>query len=321
MSRDRVARPAQISRLDNNGELLFACVEAKTIEQLQSKGIKFRQSQLELLVDWNLLEYDRKTKSYKTTIHVYGTEKATAIRYLVRASMAQLERELETDLVALKAYLKKIRREKSMFAVLYSYILHNYSMNQFGKEIYQDPELSAEHPFWNGYAWAVYPTQKFPVGTTFFPVEEVLFFRVSAETLRGPDFRQFLSFVKNVSGDNKLDDPELIKKFSAFGICDNQGKLAIPVFESPWSARLENMAKKVYAKTVDLVESEEMKKILGMATQAQAAMYIHYEVRYAFLSLLLGKGFLEAPVNFKKADSNSQSDVGNLVFIIKGKKE
>ena len=152
-------------------------------------------------------------------------------------------------------------------------------------------------------------------------MEENQFFIVRADTLQGPTFQQFLSFVKNVSGDNKLNDPELITKFSAFGICDLQGKLTVPVFESPWSARLENMAKKVYAKTVELVESEEMKKILGMATQAQAAMFIHYEIRYAFLSQLLEDGFFKAPVDFKIAGNNKPEDVGYLVFVVKGKKE
>jgi hypothetical protein len=320
MSRDRTTRPLQIARMDNNGEILLACLEAKTVGELKSKGIKFLPSQLELLVDWTLLEYDRKNKSYKTTIHVYGSKKASAIRRLVIESTGKLVESLNSDLTALKNHLEKNGREKSMFAVLYAYILHNYSMNQFGKEIYQKPQLSAEHPFWNGFAWAVYPTQKYPVGGSFVPGEEHQFFIVSAETLQGPRFQQFFSFVKNVTKDNKLDNPELITKFSAFGLCDKQGELTIPVFEGQWPLRLENMAKKVYAKTVELVESVEMKKILGMATQAQAAMFIHYEIRYAFLNLLLEKGLFPVPVDFQNAENNNPADVGNLVFVIRGKK-
>ena len=79
MSRERRVRPVQIARMDNNGEILLACLVAKTVDDLKSDGIKFKQSQLELLVDWALLEYDRKKKTYRTTIHVYGTEKAAVI--------------------------------------------------------------------------------------------------------------------------------------------------------------------------------------------------------------------------------------------------
>ena len=114
-----------------------------------------------------------------------------------------------------------------------------------------------------------------------------------------------------------IDDPELKKVFSDLGIFDVQGNLTIPVFEGEWPARLENMAKKVYAKTIELVDSTEMKQILGMKTQAQAAMFIHYEIRYAFLSLLLEKGIIELPVDLDNADSNRPEDVGSLLFLIK----
>ncbi|MEE9501923.1 MAG: hypothetical protein V3V48_07595 [Candidatus Aminicenantaceae bacterium] len=320
MSRDREKRPVQIARLDNNGEILIACLEAKSVEQLISIGIKFQQSQLELLVDWNLLEYDRKNKTYKTTIHVYGTEEASAIRQLVSIAVEQLSNTLNADLISLKNHLEGIDREKSLFAILYAYVLHSFSMAQFGEELYQKPQLSEEHPFWNGYAWAIYPVKKFPIGVTYIPVEGNQFYAVSAATVPKLDFRQIIAFVKDVSTDNKVDDPELKKSLSAFDLCDDKGKLTIPIFKSDWSTKLENMAKKVYTKTIELSDSEEMKEILGMATQAQAAMFIHYEIRYAFLDYLLEKGTIKAPFDFKNADNNSQADVRNMLFVIKTEK-
>lgn len=201
MSQDRGGRPVQIARMDNNGEILFACIEAKTIEQLKSAGLKFRQSQLELLVEGNQ------------------------------------------------------------------------------------------------------------------------FFFVSAATMPKLDLRQVMAFVKDVATDNKVDDPELIKSLSAFSLCDEEGKLTIPIIEKEWSTKLENMAKKVYTKTIELVDSEEMKDILDMETQAQAAMFLHYEIRYAFLDHLLEKRIIEAPVDFKNADNNSPADARNLVFMMKTEKQ
>jgi hypothetical protein len=57
-----------------------------------------------------------------------------------------------------------------------------------------------------------------------------------------------------------------------------------------------------------------------MATQAQAAMFIHYEIRYAFLRHLLEKGFIEAPIDFENSDNNKPADVSNLVFLMKSVK-
>lgn len=320
MSQDRGKRPVQIARMDNNGDILFSCVEAKTSTQLKSIGIQCRQSQLELLVDWNLLEYDRKNKTYRTTIHVYGAEKAAAIRQLVNTGVTQLANTLNSDLAPLKSHLVKINREKNLFAILYGHVLHSYTMHQLREEIYQKPQLSVEHPFWNGYAWAIYPRKKFPTGVTFLPVEGNQFYFMSAATMPKLDLRQVMAFVKDVATDNRVDDPELKKSLAAFGLCDNKGTLIIPIFEKEWSTKLENMAKKVYAKTIELADSEKMKDLLGMETQAQAAMFLHYEIRYAFLNYLLEQGMIEAPVDFENADNNSPTDGRNLVFLIKTEK-
>ncbi|MGD9345303.1 MAG: hypothetical protein PVH84_05535 [Candidatus Aminicenantes bacterium] len=320
MSRVRGKRPVEIARMDNNGEILLACLEEKTIEELNSTGIKFLKSQLELLVDWDLLEYDRKTKTYRTTIYVYGPERAAAIRKLIRRGVVQLTDELDSELNSLQSYLESIDRGKNLFAILYAYVLHSYSMNQFGEEIYQKPQLSTEHPFWNGYAWAINPAKKFNTGVTFMPVEGNQLFIVSVTTVPRPNFRQISDLIKDIAPDNKVDNPELRESLSSFDLFDKRGDLTIPIFNIAWSTKLENMAKKVYAKTIELVNSPDLKNILGMETQAQAAMFLHYEIRYALLKHSLEKGTLIAPIDFKNADNNSPADMRNLVFLMKTEK-
>ena len=320
MSQKRRARPGQIVRMDNNGEILLACIKPQTIDQLKARGIKFFQSQLELLIDWNLLVFNRRDKAYKTTVHIYGSEKASAIRNHVHSAVLRLASALNTDLLSLKSYLEKTHQEKSLFTMLYTYILHDYSMRQFGPEIYQKPQLSADFPFWNGFAWAIYPIKKFNTGVTALPAKDKKVFLVSSPAVSGPGFRRLLSFVKDVSLDDKVDDPKLIKACSVFGLCDDQGGLTIPILEGEWAAKLENMAKQVYAQTVELAESLEMKDILSMATQAHASMFLHYELRYAVLAFLLETGFMKAPIDFDSAGNNAPSDNGNLVFVVKQNK-
>ncbi len=320
MSQNRGSRPVQIARMDNNGEILIACLEPKTAAELKSYGVKFLQSQLELLVDWELLTYDRKHKTYRTTIHVYGSDKASAIRQQVDTAVKHLADVINDDIESLKGHLKQFDREKSLFAILYAYILHSYSMRQFGDEIYRRPQLSDEHPFWNGYAWAIYPAKKFNTSVTTIPVEENQLFVVSAAGGPRLDFRQISAFMKDVAPDNRVDDRELKKTLFAFNLFDDKGNLSIPIFEHDWSSKLEAMAKKVYAQTTELADSEEMKNVLGMATQAQASMFLHYEIRYAFLIHLLEKGTIPAPFDFENAAKNSPSDMKNLVFLMKSEK-
>ncbi len=115
MSNDRGARPNQIVEMENNGEILLACIKPQTTDQLKSLGISFFLSQLELLIDWNLLEFERKAKTYKTTIHIFGPEKASAIRGHVHSAVLRLASDLNTDLLSLKTYLKKTHPRKACF--------------------------------------------------------------------------------------------------------------------------------------------------------------------------------------------------------------
>lgn len=320
MSQARGMHPDHVVRMDNNGEILIACLEPKTAGDLESNGIEFVQSQLELLVDWDLLEYDRKNKTYKTLIHVYGVEKTSAIRQKVGTVVKELTDGLNTDLFSFKNYLGQTASEKSLFAVLYAYVLHGYAMQQFGEEIYRKPQLSEDHPFWNGYAWAVYPVKKFKTGVISLPAEGNQFFIVPADAIPRIDFKHITAFVKDVAADNRVDDPELIKSLSAFGLFDEAGNLTVPVIDGDWSEKLETMAKIVYARTLELADSEEMKNILGMATQAQSAMFLHYEIRYTFLDFLLKNGTIPPPIDFENAANNNPSNVKNLVFLMKSEK-
>jgi 5'-nucleotidase len=317
LSPDRSAKPAQIVRMDNNGEILFTCVVPKTVEQLKSTGIHFHHSQIELLLDWNLLDYNRKNKSYRTAIHVYGKGKSAAIRQQVRSSAERMANTLKKDLVDLRVHLESKGKEKSMFAILYAYVLHSYAMGELGEEIYRKPQLSEEHPFWNGIAWAIYPIRKFPAAVTLFPVEGSQIFFLSAAGVPRLDFNKTRAFAEDIAADNKVDDPEQRKSLRELGLLDDQGRITMPVIQSSWAKKLEGMAKTVYAQTIELAESEEMKNSLGMESRAQAAMFLHYEIRYAFLDLLLKQGTIVAPVDFENTDYNSQEDMKNLVFMMK----
>jgi hypothetical protein len=316
-SQGRDSRPEQIARMDNNGEILFACLEAKTSDQLESSGIDFLQSQLELLVDWNLLEYDRKNKTFKTTIHVYGIEKASDIRHKVNEAVNELADGLADDIESLKNHLQSTGREKSLFAIFYAYILHSYAMQQLGEEIYQTPQLSENNPFWKGYAWAIYPKKKFDTGVISVPADGNQFYIVVSPSLPKIDFSLIRAFIKDMATDFRVDDPELKKSFSAYDLLDDEGNLTILIIDEGWSEKLRAMAKKVYARTIALADNEEMKDILGMETQAQAAMFLHYEIRFAFLQYVLEKGIVPAPLDFGSSAKNEASDFSNLVFLMR----
>ena len=135
------------TRFDNSGEISLACVEPRTAEQLDASGIRHLRSELERLRDWRLLEYDSASSTLRTTVHVYGTRAASAIRDMVGPVAAEVTDELDADLAALRSHLGETRRERSLFAILYAYVLHGYSMSRFSEEIDQSRSPTAERQF------------------------------------------------------------------------------------------------------------------------------------------------------------------------------
>ena len=189
--------------MDNNGDILQACVEPRTAEQLDASGIRHLRSQLELLRDWHLLEYDGASKTYRTTVHVYGPRAASAIRDMVGPGAAEVTGKLDADPAALRRHLGETRREKSLFAVLYAYVLHGYSMSRFSEEIYQKPQLSAERPFWNGYAWAISRPDRSTSLSMQLPVRRGPSHVLGATAVRGPDPPLWMRFAKDVAADRR----------------------------------------------------------------------------------------------------------------------
>jgi hypothetical protein len=70
--------PQQVTKLDNNGELLLACIEGKTRDQLRAAGARFAESQVELLKTWRLLE--EQDSVLRTAFPILGDESPRVFR-------------------------------------------------------------------------------------------------------------------------------------------------------------------------------------------------------------------------------------------------
>jgi hypothetical protein len=78
----------------------------------------------------------------------------------------RLESEIAPDLVAVQAELKSRGQQASAEAVLFSYILDGLTWRALdGARALPSLQMDAEHPYWNGTFWAVYPKQDNMPGT------------------------------------------------------------------------------------------------------------------------------------------------------------
>jgi len=113
--------PIQFMKLENNGEILVACIPGKTALQLQAEGITCQSNQIMLLVQRQLLKMDGDV--LRTAFPVLTPDQTRAVRAITKDQGYKLGHKIHNDLKKLREKLQKSRRMKSHYSILYSYIL------------------------------------------------------------------------------------------------------------------------------------------------------------------------------------------------------
>lgn len=320
--------PRRIMKLDNNGEILLACNEGKTQEQLHSMGIQFIDSQMRVLIDWKLLEFDQNV--YKTAIPILGEYESTEFRKILRNHAQTITPELKPDIISLKNQLRDIGKEKCMFTVLYAYIFHDLFWRQFKKDkFFEKPELSIENPFWNGAVWAIYPPPEFSLGTMAM-VSKGLTLHINSvpgdlspkmKSITKPlsQFQLLSSLAKDIAEDKKVDNKNLRETFAPFGLFDSHGKLTTLMIneknENILYVTCKNLTKKYHDELIHLVDSKSIMKKLGVRTKQNAVLTTFYEFKWILLDQFVKAGFISKPIAITDPDNISPANIKDLIFI------
>jgi hypothetical protein len=153
--------PAQILKLDNNGDIVLRLLKGKTEKEIT---VRYNQSQLELLREFRLLKHE--DDFWKTNFPILGETRTLELREEARQTAEKLGALLKQDVINLAKALSNLKREKNTYSILFSYVLDELVWRKFIKLGYmQERTITAENPLWSGVIWAVYPPRKFSCGT------------------------------------------------------------------------------------------------------------------------------------------------------------
>jgi hypothetical protein len=148
--------PISIMLLDNNGDLLMACRQGNTREQLQEMNIHVKDSQIRLLEVYDLLSVEDGV--LKTAFPILDPEQIGRIRAITKKAAPGLAEKLTADVTALVNLLGKSGYGKNAYSILFAYIVDGMIWSDFrDKELSTPTRIDAEHPFWAGEVWAFYP--------------------------------------------------------------------------------------------------------------------------------------------------------------------
>jgi hypothetical protein len=155
-------------RADTNGQILYYAQDGATKAQLeQAMGAPVLSSQLGLLRDWRLLKRDGDV--YTASIPVLGPEKIGRLRQEMGDLASRIAPEVRPDIEKIASELKRRNLSDHLYAVLFSYVLDGLTWDhlQSSKAVLalSDLQITAEHPFWEGTFWALYPKRDTAPGT------------------------------------------------------------------------------------------------------------------------------------------------------------
>ncbi len=160
----RVATPHYPVSIDDNGRILFYARNGATAAELASHRVAPSSSQLQLLQDWGLLI--KQGDLVTTNFPVLGPEEMGRLRGRISQSSARLLPALRPKAIEIVKALKLRGRADSAYAVIFSYVLDNLVWDRLNKTgQLPDMRVDAEHPFWAGTFWAVYPERTDMPGT------------------------------------------------------------------------------------------------------------------------------------------------------------
>ncbi len=322
----RKGTPDHIVRLDNNWELLLSLREPKSLKTLDSLGIRYTYSQLQLLADWNLIRKSRNC--LQTGIVILDSLHTSRLRSLSRNLSERLVDEIGHNVSELVCILDREGWKSNAYSILFSYVIDGWVWRHLeDKGIVRKKELSERRSFWDGEFWTLYPKRGFYCGTNTLSAQgysivsnwsEKALFLMKPFLSQGNRLGLFLTdFAEN----GRITDANIISEFSKFNLFDEKGHIIIPVIEESEEDSIYNLSKQTAKSVADFLEkyvdTEALQRDFGFVGTSQSMIILYHEMLWDTLSSLESRGIITKPSVFVSSNRADNGSISDLIFILK----
>lgn len=309
-------------RADTNGQILYFARNGATKVQLQQQlGIPVLSSQLGLLIDWRLLK--RSGDVYTSNIPILGPEKIDQLREQTSAVAVGIAAEIHPELSTIASELERRHLSQSLYAVLFSYVLDGLTWDKLrSAEAIPAMQITADHPFWDGTFWAVYPKRDAAPGTNSTETDGTTLLMtwtdpVSAQ-LNGLQSSVDLNAVlrkvaRGECGNLGIEDKEHRKWH--LGRAD--GSCVFPVIHENASEPIYVAGRRIADRIAKAVLENDMQKLIGGGATAQQARLIEgHELMWEVLNALIRQGVVQQPAVLRSKPEDTASLMPLLVVTV-----
>jgi len=317
--------PRMVIRMDNNWEILLACLSEKNKDELKGMGINLTDSQLTLLQVMRLL--DVEDERLKTAMPILGSAKMRSLRNKMRVLAVKMEPELRSGIDDINKELKKIGRQANMYTILFSYSLDGLAWRPFfKKDLIKLTGFTAEEPYWAGVFWACYPPREFECGTNSMDLKEASFMvnwsNVQSETkVKGFTAAHLRMLYKDYIEYGKVVNENLRKELAPYEIFDSSGNLTVPIIKEKEGNQLYLKCKSVAMKTaqffLDHVDVKNLMEEYEFYDAEKAVVVTYHEWMWEYMAYLEEKGTINKPFAFSNPKEAKPKDIGSLLFVVK----
>lgn len=316
--------PNSILEMDNNWEIVQALIQPKTTSQLDTMGIKYSSSQLELLEDWSIIS--KSGDNYQTALLIFDSTRTSELRKYSVLLSKNLVPEISDDIKRVKNVLKKMNREKNIFSILFSYILDGMVWDYLEADsISPNSEITSKRPFWAGEFWILYPKRSFSCGTNSIS-DKGYSIKVNWSENAIPRMKPFVTrwdILENILNDliraGRVENKDAIDVFGPYNFFNEKGEFSVPVIYETDNNELYLLSKSISDKVNKFLISEPDLKYLedsfGFKSNAQALIILYHEMLWDILSLLESEKLINRPLIFRDPQKASMNDVSDLIII------
>ncbi len=317
--------PASLMELDSNDEILLACREPRTREELMTANIEFIESQIVLLRSMRMLKLEGDR--LETLVPRLDGEDAARVRSAAAAAVPDLLAGMREEVEQIRDELAAEGFGDHAYAVIFSYILDGMVWDFF--EEYKEVlprKISVSRPHWAGVLWGIHPPRAFSTTTRSVSGSD-LFFKIgrsspeaAALTEVAEDWRDLREALRKIAAGELAADQELHAKLRGWKLVDEAGEPAVPVIvEKPGRTIFEiaqRLTERLVADVLEKIDLEGLGEELGMARREQTLVVTYHEVMWDLMEAMEREGILERPLVFADPDGAESADVAAAVFVV-----
>lgn len=296
---------------DNNWQILYAFTEPGKINKLDSLGISYNKSQLQLLQVGGLLKCYKD--SAQTLMPILNREQTDLLRLQSKTLADSIYPSLKPRFVKLTKLFKKQGYTAQTYSLIFSWLLDGIVWN--GDKLPSYSQMP-EHPTWRGVYWATFSKNPLAIlGTNKYGPIAINW---SDDLGYWANDKLMINIADHIKAhpDSLYLPATLTNRALKWGICDDKGKIIIPVMTMNETSPINTIADEI---TTELC-AEVNKKAAAVAPQLhilnpnEAAVIFYHEIMWYIFSKLESDKVVQMPAILKGEEVGSEH-LRDITFI------